>query len=95
MRGSRHRPLRHQVERDYRTAAVRATAYSRRGGFRGTTRRRCGGLTKQVAGNVENGETAMLLRERLEVRLDENLDGLVAGVGLDTDTAWAVAGSGP
>src|SRR5215470_4597491 len=29
MRGSRHRPLRHQVQRDYRRAGVRATAYSR------------------------------------------------------------------
>src|SRR5215831_15132383 len=28
MRGSRHRPLRHQVQRDYRRAGVRATAYS-------------------------------------------------------------------
>src|SRR5215472_6647070 len=54
MRGSRHRPLRHQVQRDYRRAGVRATAYSTivlvapvslgqlpkslTGGFRGTTR---------------------------------------------------------
>src|SRR5215472_18698882 len=29
MRGSRHRPLRHQVQRDYRRAAVRTTACSR------------------------------------------------------------------
>jgi hypothetical protein len=40
-----------------------------------------------VPGNVEKGETATLLRERLKVRLDENLDGLFAGV--DTDGSFA------
>jgi hypothetical protein len=37
-----------------------------------------------VAGNVENGEAPMLLLERLEIRLDENLDGLFAVMDLDT-----------
>jgi hypothetical protein len=53
--------------------------------LRGTTRRRCGGFAKQVPGNVENGETPTPLGERLEVRLDENLDGLFAGVDLDSN----------
>jgi hypothetical protein len=39
-------------------------------------------LAKQVAGNVEKGEAPTLLRERLEIRLDENLDGLFAGINL-------------
>jgi hypothetical protein len=50
------------------------------------TSRRCGGsFAKQVAGNVEKGETATLLGERLKIRLDENLDGLFAGINLDTN----------
>jgi hypothetical protein len=50
------------------------------------TSRRCGGsFAKQVAGNVEKRETATLLEERLEIRLDENLDGLFAGINLDTN----------
>ena len=53
--------------------------------IRGTSRCGGGGFAKQVAGNVENGETATLLRERLEIRLDENFDGLVAGINLDTN----------
>ena len=56
---------------------------------RGTSRRCGGGFAEQVAGNVEKGETATLLRERLEIRLDENLDGLFAGVDLDTDGSVA------
>ena len=55
------------------------------GGLGGTTCRCGGGLAKQMAGNVENGEASTLLRMRLEVRFDENLDGLFAGVDLDTD----------
>ena len=47
--------------------------------------RRCGGgFAKQVAGNVEKRKSATLLGERLEIRLDENLDGLFAGINLDT-----------
>jgi hypothetical protein len=42
-------------------------------------------LAEQVEGNVEKGEASTLLRERLEVRLDENLDGLFAGANLDTN----------
>jgi hypothetical protein len=37
-----------------------------------------------MAGNIEKGKTATLLRERLEIRLDENLDGLFTGINLDT-----------
>ena len=61
------------------------------GRVRDTSRRCGGGFAKQVAGDAENGETPTLLRERLEIRLDENLDGLFAGVDLDTDgksTSW-------
>jgi hypothetical protein len=38
-----------------------------------------------VAGNVEKGEAPTLLRVRFEIRLDENLDGLFAGINLDTN----------
>jgi len=38
-----------------------------------------------MAGNVEKGEAPTLLRERIEIRLDENLDGLFAGINLDTN----------
>ena len=38
----------------------------------GTSCRCGGGLAKQMAGNIEKGKTATLLRERLEIRLDEN-----------------------
>src|SRR4029077_9581694 len=41
------------------------------------------GFTKQVAGNVEQGEAPPLLLERLEIRLDENLGGLFARINLD------------
>jgi hypothetical protein len=34
---------------------------------------------------IENGEASTLFREHLEVRLDENLDGLLAGIDLDTN----------
>jgi hypothetical protein len=35
-----------------------------------------------VPGNVEKREAPTLLRERLDIGLDENLDGLFAGVNL-------------
>jgi hypothetical protein len=38
-----------------------------------------------VAGNVEKCEAPTLLWERIEIRLDENLDGLFAGMNLDTN----------
>ncbi len=47
---------------------------------------RCGGsLAKQVARNVQKGEAPTFLRERVEIRLDENLHGLFAGINLDTN----------
>ena len=54
-------------------------------GVRGTSSRCGGGFAKQVAGNVDKGEAPTFLRERLEIRLDENLDGLFAGINLDTN----------
>ena len=42
-----------------------------------------------MVGNVENGETPTPLGERLEIRLDENLDGLFAGMDLDADGSVA------
>ena len=54
-------------------------------GVRGTSSRCGGGFAKQVAGNVEKSEAPTFLRERLEIRLDENLDGLFAGINLDTN----------
>jgi hypothetical protein len=52
--------------------------------------RRCGnGFAEQVAGNVENGEAPTLFWERLEIRLDEDLDGLVAVVNLDMNRCVA------
>ena len=54
-------------------------------GLRGTSRRCGGGLAKQVAGNVEKGEAPTFLREHFGIRLDENLDGLFAGINLDTN----------
>jgi len=105
MRGSRHDTLPCRMRGHYRRAAVRTTACSRScswlrspsvklpkslsRGLRGATRRRCGGLAKQVPRNVENSEASTALGERLEVRLDENFDGLFAGVDLDTDSLVA------
>jgi hypothetical protein len=40
---------------------------------------------KRVTGNVEKGEAPTLLREHLEVRFDENLNGLLARINLDTN----------
>jgi hypothetical protein len=54
-------------------------------GVRGTSRRCGGGFAKQVAGNVEKRETPTFFRHRIEIRLDENLDGLFAGRDLDTN----------
>ena len=53
--------------------------------IRGTSRRGGGGFAKQVAGNVEKREAPTILRERPEIRLDKNLDGLFAGINLDTN----------
>jgi hypothetical protein len=48
--------------------------------------RPCGGrLAEKVAGNVEKGEAPILLWERVEIRLDENLDGLFARINLDAN----------
>ena len=50
------------------------------------TSRRCGGsFAEQVPRNVEKCEAPTLLWERLKIRPDENLDGLFAGVNLDTN----------
>jgi hypothetical protein len=68
---------------------VLSASKSLSGGFRGTTRRRCGGFAKEVARNIENDETPTPRRERLEIRLDGNLDGLFAGVDFDTDSRVA------
>jgi len=38
-----------------------------------------------VAGYVQNGEAPTLLWERLEIRLDKNLDRLFGGINLDTN----------
>jgi hypothetical protein len=38
-----------------------------------------------MAGNVENREVPTFFRHRIEIRLDENLDGLFAGINLDTN----------
>ena len=54
-------------------------------GLRGTSRRCGGGFAKQMAGNVEKGEAPTFFRHRIEIRLDENLDSLVAGINLDTN----------
>jgi hypothetical protein len=53
--------------------------------IRGTSRHCGGGFAKLVAGNVEKCEAPTLLWEHVEIRLDENLDGLFAGINLDTN----------
>jgi hypothetical protein len=54
------------------------------------TSRRCGGgFAEQVAGNVDNGEAPTILRERLEIRLNEKLDGFLARINLDTNRCAA------
>jgi hypothetical protein len=63
-------------------------------GIRGTSRRCGGGFAEQVARNIEKCEAPTLLREHLGIRLDENLDGLFAGINLDAkgrspkSTSW-------
>jgi hypothetical protein len=49
------------------------------------SRRSGGSFAKQVAWNVEKGEAPTLLWEHLGIRLDEILDGLFAGINLDTN----------
>ena len=51
---------------------------------------RCG-FAEQVARNVENGEASTPLGKRLEIRLDEDLDGLIAVINLDTKRRVAKA----
>ena len=58
-------------------------------GVRGTSSRRGGGFAKQVAGNVEKCEAPTLLWEHVEIRLDANLDGLFAGINLNTNRSVA------
>jgi hypothetical protein len=55
----------------------------------GTSRHCGGGFAKQVARNIEDGEAPTLLWEHLGIRLDENLDGLFAGINLDTNRRFA------
>jgi hypothetical protein len=50
----------------------------------GTSRCGAGGFAKLVTRNVEKGETPTSLRERLEIRLDNDLDRLFSGINLDT-----------
>ena len=57
--------------------------------MRGTTYRRSGGFAKKVSGDVENGEASTPLGERVEACLDKNLDGLFAGVDLDSNSIVA------
>jgi hypothetical protein len=45
-------------------------------GIRHTSSRCGGGFAEKVAGNVEKREAPIFLRERVGIRLDENLDGL-------------------
>jgi len=54
-------------------------------GVRGTSSRCGDGFAKQVARNVDKSEAPTFLRERIEIRLYENLDGLFAGINLDTN----------
>jgi hypothetical protein len=42
-----------------------------------------------MAGNIEKGKTATLLREHLGIRLDENLDDLFAGINRNTNRRFA------
>ena len=43
----------------------------------------------RLAGKVEKGKAPTLFRKRLEIGLDENLDGLVAGMNFDTNRCVA------
>jgi len=44
-----------------------------------------------VAGNIQKGEAPTLSWDRLEIRLDKDLDGLVAVINLDTNRCVAKA----
>ena len=51
---------------------------------------RCGnGFTELVAGDVQKGEAPTLFWDRLEIRLDENLDSLIAVINLDANRCVA------
>lgn len=51
----------------------------------GTSRRYGGGFAKQVSGDVQKGKAPTLPWEYLEIRLDENLNGLSAGMYFDAN----------
>jgi hypothetical protein len=85
-------PAQHRIKIAYRLSRTRnqpcrnlVSSRGRRTGVRGTSCRCGGGFAEQVAGNVDKGEAPTLLRERVEIRLDENLDGLFAGMNPDTN----------
>jgi hypothetical protein len=78
-------PPRHFVHEQLVSGQIRIRRSRMQDGVRSTSRRCGGSFAKQVAANVEKGETATLLGERLKIRLDENLDGLFAGINLDTN----------
>src|SRR5580693_1775935 len=80
-RGGRHSCLAFMEGKPHGLSARRGC----RTRVRRTSRRCGGGFAEQVAGNVDKGEAPTLLRERLEIRLDENLDGLFAVINLDTN----------
>jgi hypothetical protein len=54
-----------------------------------TSRRLAGSFTEEVTWDVENRKTPPFLRVRLEIRLDEDLDGLLAGVYFEADRCIA------
>src|SRR6516162_9899955 len=56
---------------------------------RRTSRRRGNGFAEQVAGDVQKGGAPTLFRDRLEISLYEDLDGLVAMINLDTNRCVA------
>ena len=56
---------------------------------RRTSRRRGNGFAEQVAGDVQKGGAPTLFWDRLEISLDEDLDGLVAVKNLDTNRCVA------
>jgi hypothetical protein len=79
-------PLRVLVREDVagRALVFPAGLWPRRSiGLYSTSRCCAGGFAKLVAGNVENGEAPTPLWEGLEIRLDKNLDRLLAGINLD------------
>jgi hypothetical protein len=54
-----------------------------------TSRRLAGSFTEEVTWDVENRKPPPFLRVRLEIRLDEDLDGLLAGVYFEADRCIA------